>query len=219
MKRNFPLILVFIFGILGIIPFLIPHPYIQNSDEFLRNNLLRILAAFALILGLGSLLKVHSDKIRRKRENWEYSWVLIISFVISAFIGLFGGVAGTGPLPTKIANFPFDIQTLYVNILVPLGSTMFALLAFFMTSAAYRAFRARSFEATLLLIAAFIVMLGIIPLGGRISHHLPSFAQWIMNVPNVAGQRGILFGIALGMLATALKIILGIERAWLGGGE
>ncbi len=219
MKRNFPLILVFVFGILGIIPFIIPHPYIQNTDEFLRNNLLRILAAFALILGLGSLLKVHTDKIRRKRENWEYSWVLIISFLISAFIGLFGGVAGTGPLPTKIGNFPFDIQTLYVNILVPLGSTMFALLAFFMASAAYRAFRARSFEATLLLIAAFIVMLGIIPLGDRISHHLPSFAQWIMNVPNVAGQRGILFGIALGMLATALKIILGIERAWLGGGE
>ena len=219
MKRNFPLILVFVFGLLGIIPFIIPHPYIQNADEFLRNNLLRILAAFALILGLGSLLKVHTDKIRRKRENWEYSWVLIISFLISAFIGLFGGVAGTGPLPTKIGNFPFDIQTLYINILVPLGSTMFALLAFFMASAAYRAFRARSFEATLLLIAAFIVMLGIIPLGDRISHHLPSFAQWIMNVPNVAGQRGILFGIALGMLATALKIILGIERAWLGGGE
>jgi uncharacterized membrane protein len=219
MKKRFPLLLVFIFGILGIIPFIIPHPVVQNSDDFVRNNLLTILAAFALVLGLGSLLRVHIDKIRRKRQNFQYSWVLIISFLISSIIGLFGGVAGDGFMPTTIGSFSFNIQILYENVIVPLGSTMFAMLAFFMASASYRAFRARSFEATLLLAAAFIVMIGIIPLGDKISHHLPSFAQWIMNVPNVAGQRGILFGVALGTIATALKIILGIERAWLGGGE
>jgi uncharacterized membrane protein len=218
MKRTFPLILVFVFGILGIIPFVIPHPVVQNTDEFVRNNLLRIVAAFALILGLGSLLKVHMDKIKRKRQNWQYSWVLIISFAISSIIGLFGGIEGTGILPTTIGSFSFNIWIIYWNVVVPLGSTMFALLAFFMASAAYRAFRARSTEATLLLAAAFIVMLGVLPLGQRISPHLPSFAQWIMDVPNVAGQRGILFGVALGALATALKIILGIERSWLGGG-
>ncbi len=219
MKRTFPLILVFVFGVFGIIPFLVPHPSVQQTDEFLRNDLLRILAAFALVLGLGSLLRVHFDKIKRKRENWEYSWVLLITFFITSIIGLFGGVTGTGPLPTKIGNFHFDIQTIYLNVEVPLGATMFALLAFFMASAAYRAFRARSFEAALLLISAFIVMIGILPLGNQISPKLPSFAQWIMDVPNVAGKRGIAFGIALGSLATALKILLGIERSWLGGGE
>ncbi len=218
MKRNFPLLLVLVFGILGIIPFIMPHPYVQNTDEFLRNNLLKILAAFALILGLGSLLRVHYDKIRRKGQNWEYSWVLIGTFIITSIIGLFGGVSGTGILPTRIGSFVFDIWTIYFNIEVPLGAAMFALLSFFMASAAYRAFRARSTEATLLLVSAFIVMLGVLPLGNEISPHLPSFAQWIMDVPNVAGQRGILFGVALGMLATALKIILGIERSWLGGG-
>jgi uncharacterized membrane protein len=218
MKKQFPLILVFIFGVLGIIPFIIPHPVVQGTDEFLRNNLLKILAAFALILGLGSLLRVHLDKIKRKGQNWEYSWVLIMTFVITAIVGLFGGVSGSGILPTRIGTFNFDIWTIYFNVEVPLGAAMFALLSFFMASAAYRAFRARSTEATLLLIAAFIVMLGVLPLGNEISPHLPSFAQWIMDVPNVAGQRGILFGVALGMFATALKIILGIERSWLGGG-
>jgi uncharacterized membrane protein YfcA len=218
MKKTFPLFLLFIFGILGIIPFIIPHPVIQHTDDFLRNNLLKILAAFALILGLGSLLRVHMDKIKRKRQNWQYSWVLIITFIITSIIGLFGGVTGEGILPTRIGSFSFDIWTLYFNIEVPLGATMFALLAFFMASAAYRAFRARSSEATLLLVSAFIIMIGVLPLGERISHHLPSFTQWIMDVPNVAAQRGIIFGVALGMLATALKIILGIERSWLGGG-
>ena len=219
MKKTIPLILVFIFGVLGIVTFIIPHPSFTNFDDFIRNDMLRVLSAFALVLALGSLLRVHVDKIRRKRLNWQYSWILLIAFLVSSFIGLFGGVAGTGPLRTTIGSFPFDIQTLYENIIIPLASSMFALLAFFMASAAYRAFRARSTEATLLLTAAFIVMIGVLPLGYRISPHLPSFAQWILNVPNVAGQRAILIGIALGAVATSLKIILGIERAWLGGGE
>lgn len=218
MKRNFPLLLVFVFGIFGIIPFIIPHPIVQNTDEFLRNDLMRILTAFALVLGLGSLLKVHFEKIQRKLANWQYSWILIITFTITAIIGLFGGVSGTGILPTRIGSFSYDIWTIYWHTDVPLGATMFALLSFFMASASYRAFRARSTEATLLLTAAFIVMLGVLPLGNSISRHLPSFAQWIMDVPNVAAQRGILLGVALGMLATALKILLGIERSWLGGG-
>jgi len=219
MKKKIPLFLVFVFGILGIIPFLIPHPIVQNSDEYVRNDILRILAAFALVLALGSLLKVHADKIRRKKVNWQYSWVLILAFIVSSIIGLFGGVAGTGLLPTSFGSFNFNIQTLYENIIIPLASSMFALLAFFMASASYRAFRARSSEATLLLVAAFIVMIGFLPVASSISTKLPAFAQWVLNVPNVAGQRGVLFGIALGAVATSLKIILGIERAWLGGGD
>lgn len=219
MKRRFPLLLVFVFGILGIVPYFIPHASYQNFDNVMRNDFLRILSAFAIILGLVSLLRVHQDKIKRKRENWPYSYVLIISFALSSIIGLFGGVEGELFLPTRIAGVQFDIQTLYLNIIVPLGSTMFALLAFFMASAAYRAFRARSLESSLLLSAAFIIMIGVLPLADRISTHLPPFAQWIMDIPNVAAKRGITFGIALGAIATSLKIILGIERSWLGGKE
>jgi hypothetical protein len=219
MKRRFPLILVLIFGIAGIIPYYSQHPIVQNSESFIRTDLIRIIAAFALVLGLGSLLKVHFDKIQRKRENWPYSYILIAGFLVTSIIGLFGGRTGEGILPTSIGSFEFHTQVLFENIIVPLGSTMFALLAFFMASASYRAFRARSLEATLLLVTAFIVMLGLLPLGDRISHHLPPFVQWIMNVPNVASKRGIGFGIALGSIATALKIILGIERSWLGGGK
>ena len=219
MKKTLPLVLLFIAGVLGIISFVIPHPAYQTYDEWLRNDLLRVLSAFAVVLALGSLVRVHFDKIRRRQRNWQYSILLLAAFAISAVIGLFGGVAADGILPTRIGSFPFDIQTLYENIVIPLASSMFALLAFFMASAAYRAFRIRSTEATLLLCAAFVVMIGVLPLGHSISQHLPAFVQWILNVPNVAGQRGIVLGIALGVVATSLKIILGIERAWLGGGE
>ena len=149
-----------------------------------------------------------SIKIQKKKQGWPYSVVTLTSMFAMSAIGLFWGVS-----PDSL------YQLIYLHVLTPLGATMFALLAYFMSSAAYRAFRARSLEATLLLAAAFIVMIGFMPFGQYISKHLPPFAEWIMRVPNMASQRGILFGVAFGSIATALKIILGIERSWLGGKE
>jgi hypothetical protein len=102
---------------------------------------------------------------------------------------------------------------------------MFAMLAFFVASASYRAFRARNAQATVLLLAAFVVMLGRTPFGDWISKvvFLPdgwgisNLSNIIMNYFNVAGQRAIMIGIALGTVSTSLRIILGIERTYLGG--
>lgn len=102
---------------------------------------------------------------------------------------------------------------------------MFSLLAFFVASASYRAFRAKTKEATVLLLAAFIILIGRTPLGYYLTFwlpeplqflHIPNLSSWILAVPNLAGQRAILIGIALGIIATSLKLILGIERGYLG---
>jgi hypothetical protein len=107
-------------------------------------------------------------------------------------------------------------KNFFSNIMVPLQSTMFALLAFFISSASYRAFRARNLLASLLLIAALIVMLRFTP--GPWGDLISKTSTWVMNVPNLAAQRAIVIGIGLGMVATALKVILGIERGYMGKG-
>jgi hypothetical protein len=107
---------------------------------------------------------------------------------------------------------------LITQLQAPMMTTMFSMLAFFIASAAYRAFRARTLQATLLLGTAVLVMLGRIPIGQAIYSGLPDIANWIMAVPNTAVQRGIIIGAALGAAATALRILLGLERTYMGRG-
>ena len=78
------------------------------------------------------------------------------------------------------------------------------------------AFRARNLQATLLLAAGVIVMIGRVPLGNLLTSNWAGKIQaWIMQGPSLAGQRGIIIGVALGLDATGLRIILGIDRPYL----
>ncbi len=220
MKQTVPRLLCLVAGIMMIVQFFIPHSISETVfSESLR--WVRIISAFALVLGIRSITVHHGTRIKRKASGWGYSVVALAGMVIMAVIGLLGGVDPdtSRVIPTQVGGFSFHMQTLYANLMVPLGATMFSILAFYMASAAYRSFRARNKEATVLLIAAFIVMIGMVPIGAAIWPKLPEIAQWLLNVPSMAAKRGILFGVALGIIATSLKIILGIERGWLGGGK
>ncbi len=105
---------------------------------------------------------------------------------------------------------------IYDHVFGPANATMFSLLAFFVASAAFRAFRARSIEAALLLTAAIIMLIGRAPFGGAISSVFPDLAQWLLDVPQNGGRRAIMMGAAIGAIATGLRVIVGIERSHLG---
>ncbi|PKK90428.1 MAG: hypothetical protein CVV64_08670 [Candidatus Wallbacteria bacterium HGW-Wallbacteria-1] len=135
-----------------------------------------------------------------------------------AMISNIRSVKASNTRPVKMTeNKKFNY--IYKWVFEPMSSTMFSLLAFFIASAAFRAFRAKTFEAGLLLVSAFLVMLGRVPIGKAIWDGFPDIANWIMAVPNTAGQRAIMIGAALGVVSASLKILLGIERSYLGGGD
>jgi hypothetical protein len=189
------------------VQFFIPHRY----SQWLFDNMLKwliIVLTFAMILGIGNLIKLHIQKVQRRRRDWLYSIVALFGISASLVTGFGWGIG---------ADSPF--MTLFNYVQIPMQATMFSLLAFYIASAAFRTFRARTLEATLLLIAAVIVMLGRVPLEGIVGQWLPDLAEWILDYPNMAAKRGIMIGIGLGAISTALKIILGIERSWLGGGD
>jgi predicted permease len=214
MKKTIPLAITFLAGFYMILAFFVPHPIVANSAQEMQSWEI-IIVAFTLVLGIGNLIFVHTEKIQRKRQGWFYSLTLLICLAFMMTLGLFWGIKeGTA------------YYWLYDNVMAPLSSAMFSLLAFFIASAAYRAFRARNKEATLLLIAAAIIMIGRVPLGSWLWQHVPvlgakfpalldQVTQWVMEIPNTAGQRGIKIGAALGAVSMALRMLLGIERSYL----
>lgn len=160
MKREIPLAITFIAGVLLVIALFVPHSPFGNLESRF-NDWYIIVAGFTMILGIDSLLLHHYRKISRKKSGWPYSIALIVSFAITLFWGFYSGTRAGSPF-APASSF---LKYFYSFIFVPLQSTMFALLSFFIASAAYRAFRATRFNATLLLIAAGLVMIGRVPQG------------------------------------------------------
>lgn len=214
MRREIPLFITGLVGIVFVVQYFIPHwPFNRMNAWF--SDWFSIVQACAIWLGALNLLKISLEKVARRKSDWGYAVVIILSFLLITIIGFLEGEAFRDP-GTRFT-------WLYDFVYTPLSSTMFAILAFFVASASYRAFRARNFEATLLLLAAFFVMLGRVPVGDVLTAFMPEgwrladLATWIMNFPQTAGQRAIMIGIALGIVSTSLRIILGIERSHLGG--
>lgn len=160
MRREIPLAITFISGFLLVVALFIPHrPFGILEETF--NDWYIIVAGFTMILGIDSLLLSHWEKIRRRRAGWIHSVALIVSFFLTLFWGFYSGIK-TGHFLSSESTFR---QYFFLYVFVPLQATMFALLAFFIASAAYRAFRARTMDAALLLTSAAIVMLGRVPRG------------------------------------------------------
>ena len=147
-------------------------------------------------------------KARREPRERVYSLAMIAGFVLMIIAGFRREwFTGAGSLSTNLFN----------HVLVPAQATLFSMLAFYIASAAYRAFRVRTWLATVLLVTAFIVMLRIVPLPGPLSTWNSDIVQWILAVPNMASKRAIIIGVGLGAISYSMKIILGIERGYMGG--
>ena len=206
MRRTIPVAIAFVVGSGMVLDYFFKIAPLNAAAETVRGWVVMI-SIFALGLGSVNLMMVHQRRIRNKSKGSPYSVVLIVSFVVTLLVGL-----AQGP-QAKAYRFIFN------SMCSAPGSTIYAMLAFFISSAAYRAFRARNAQAAVLLVSAVIVMLGNVPIGEVMSPYLPQSMTWLMNVPNVAGQRGIMVASSLGFMAISFKIIMGYSREYLGGGE
>ncbi len=236
MKTTLPVSVAFLSGLIMVVGF-----FLNPEKSFLGNveeEVLRwgtIVGGFTLLLGVVSLVRVHSRTVSQKKQGWIFNLITLIAvfaMAIPSMIPLssksaigsmlysivpesWGSLFGTGP------NSIYDWMFNYLES--PMMATMFAMLAFYIASAAYRAFRARNTEATLLLVTAVLVMLWRIPMGEAFlrlfGDNIPQYINsYVMNGVNMAVQRGIIIGAALGAASMSLRIMLGIERTYMGKG-
>jgi hypothetical protein len=199
------------------------HGYVNPLGVFLQ-----VLGAFGLGLGLISLFAVHGKRLFGRKEGGINSVAFFAAFAAMVVAGFWQHYT-TDPsqLPPTVTGKYTGPQAFYEvcfnGMLNALGSTMFSTLAFFITAAAYRAFRIRSVEATVMMVTAFLVMLGGVPVGRVLTSWIPDqgaianlrleyLSNWILTAPNAAVFRGIIFGSTIGSMAMALRVWLSLER-------
>ena len=196
LKRYIPIAIVAFFGALTLSAWFIDNETIETFANDDATQFFDIIAAFAVFLGALNLLKLQFIKVLKQQSGWIYSAIAIASFFFAFIIGFFvrgayfvgedvyfsekaaeAAILSSGSSEVVVpVDWGAHVQTdgslfqwMFKYIFSPLSATMFALLAFFVASASFRAFRARNFEASLLLLAGIIIMIGRVPAGGLIS--------------------------------------------------
>ena len=205
LKRVLPTSIAIVAGIFVLLSVFVPTTSFGALGLYFIDTAV-IIAAFALILGVINVLRVHGRKIREAQPGRLYSFVLIAAMLIVLTLGLL-----TIPGRPSGQSQP-AVQWIFENIQAPIQASLSGLLVFFIVTAAYRLLRARNLESAVMLIVVIIVLLGQVTLG--LVPVLPKLKDWILDVPAMAGVRGILLGVALGALLTGIRLLLGVERPY-----
>jgi len=215
MRRWIITFFTFVAGLFYILEFVLPSktstgralhaakPYVGEA--------IMVIGAFAVGLGVIGVCRHHLRKVMLRQKGWYNSVALLASMFAMATFKIWEKYD-----PPELARRLHDL--LFLDMYNQLTVTVFSLLAFYVASAAYRAFRVRTVEAGLMMITAIVVMLGQIPLGDRFAKFLQlpwTFTEarlWVMSVINMAGQRVILLGAYVGSLAFGIRVLLGLNK-------
>lgn len=180
------------------------------------DNLIVAVGAFSIGLGLISLALVHGRRIRRRAPAWPESAAFFVAVIAMTTVTLYDRL---NPDASADDAGKQAYRVLFYGLFQPLGAAMFSLLAAYLVSASYRAFRVRNLEATLMACSAVLIMLGQVPIGHVLTQWLPEPVQipsvmaWVLFVANNAVVRAVNFGVFVGALATAVRIWLSLDRA------
>lgn len=205
LRLQLPILVTFVAAFIIVVQYYVHVPALTTlSAELLRWNV--VFAAYALILGIGGIVRLHWGRVSRRAPEMLYS---IICLVTLAMFLVVGAVQTTrGPL----------YQWLWDSILLPVEATSYATTFFFITSAAYRAFRVKTGYSAVLMIAAILMMLRI-GMFAAIMPFTPDVAAWVWDIPTTAGMRAVVIGSALSLVGNSIRVIIGLERGHLGGGD
>jgi len=220
-KKELPIAITALCAVLAIFATYFKVPEAKAASTTVQTWML-VIVNFAVTVGFVMVIRMHKKRIDKRKpgeKSWMFSAWLIAVLIVYALLGIYGVESTRTGAPTNDPSFNW----VYNNAVVALDSAMYSLLAFFIASASFRAFKARTKEAGVLLISAAITMLYNAPAGstifGPLAPNFNSLGEWILNVPNMAGFRGITIGAAVGAISLGIRVLTGRERGYLGAGE
>jgi len=176
-----------------------------------------LLAAWAVLAGALNLLLVHTKKFLNQTPGWFYSLFVLLGFLLVIIVNVLAPFLGWGQGAGSAAN-----AWIFSNVVMVGSAALAGLVAFFLVFAAYRVLRTRRTPMTVIFVIATVLALIVLApwptvmpnpvlVGGAT---LRDVLTAIVHVPAVAGARGLLLGIALGAIATGIRVLLGLDRPY-----
>lgn len=203
-KQQIPLFVLGLVGVLMITDFFVVSPDLRSVVSEIQRWAV-VAVAFTVALGVINLTRIHVKRITDKTKGqWYHSaWLLVIMYVTLVI-----GLAGTVKAPA--------FMWIFNNLYYPADATIYAMVAFFIARASYRALRIRNLDSAILLIAAFVVLIRNTPILVYFWNGFVYLDNWVENVLSASASRGITITIALGLILLGLKTLLGREKASIG---
>jgi len=224
-KKWLMIVSTFLAGLYFLFDFFIPPPAGQSQNFIDKtvpdtSSFVNYIWMWAVLIGMISLVMVHGRKIVKREAGWHHSIAFFLSMIAIIVFGFWSRLGDWTQAPFIITR---TYNSLFAGLLINLDAAMFSLLAFYIASAAYRAFRVRTVEAALLMVSALIVMLGFINFGVMLTSWIPidswwnglrfeRLATWMLMWVNMPAQRAVGIGVAVGGLAMAMRLWLSLER-------
>ncbi len=174
-------------------------------------QLVTVVGAIAVIIGVLNLLTVHLRKIPRGATAALYSLITLLTFVVLLVVHLlerFGVLKLAGADTTT----PIVTLTFMDSVQVVIESALSGILFFFLVYAAYRLMRRRVTVWGILFVATLVlVLMGYV---APPDTFLWQVRDWILHVPVGAGIRGLLIGIAIGTVVIGARVLIGQDRTF-----
>ena len=202
-KVQIPIYLTAVLGILMIVEHFFPMPVVVIGFNTTIRSFVTVVSAAALMLGVCFLTISHVRTISQQKSQWYYSIFFIISLAITA---------GLGMMSVRNESFLW----IYSNMTASIGAALYSLTAFYITSAAYRVFRARNWSAGVLLFCGFVVLMMLIPIGAILFPPVVPIGEWLRSIPSSAGFRGMIMGTSLGVMGLTVRVFSGRQKEHLG---
>ena len=204
-RRDIPLVITFLIGVIAVMDYYTTFTSVKDVFAIIKNWGI-VLEAFALGLGAVNLFRVHGRRISQRSTDWIFSALLLFMLVLFVVVGL-----GTGQYEAGT-----QYQWIYNSFFLPIGSTMYSSLAFYMAFGAYRVLRARNLDAFLLFVTAIFVILGNTPIFPATAPQFFYIREWIFTAIVGGTYRGIRIGVGIGAVVIGIRTLIGMETGYLG---
>jgi hypothetical protein len=207
LRRRIPLYLGFIFAFVLIYDFYFTpgKAFISPiASEFVKWG--GIILQMAGLIGSISVFLLHATRVRREKKLFNKAasaWALVM-FTISFSLGMLYGQASEAYL------------WVYDTVVANGRATVYGLMCFILLSVTWRAYRARTFESTVLMITGLFALLNNTPAATATWKGFADIGAWLLSIPSKGASLALLTGLAIGGILTGLRTILGAERG-LGG--